>query len=68
MRRPGEELEQVIGRSGSGMGRDKRDGQMSMKMNRNLLLMAVGSCRASLGCGRDLGWVLWRKQQMGEGS
>jgi hypothetical protein len=38
-------------RSGSSVGRNRRDGQMSMRMNENLQLGEV----ASGGCARDLG-------------
>jgi hypothetical protein len=43
------------GISGSGMGMDRRNGQMAMRMNVDLKLMGVGRCWTSPGCDRDLG-------------
>jgi hypothetical protein len=37
------------------VGRDKKDGQMAMRMNGNLQLMGVGRWGASPGHGRNLG-------------
>jgi hypothetical protein len=42
------------GVSGSGVGRDRRDGQMAMRMNGNLQLVGVGRKGATRGHARDL--------------
>jgi hypothetical protein len=42
------------GGSESGVRRDKRDGQMTMRMNGNLQLVGVWRCRASSGHDREL--------------
>ena len=48
-------MERGMGESGSCMGRDRRDGQMVMRMNENLQLIGVEKWRASQECDRDQG-------------
>ena len=43
------------GGSGSDVVRDRRDGQMVMRMNENLQLIGVEKWRASQECDRDQG-------------
>ena len=42
--------------SGSGVGRDRKDGKMAMRMNRHLQLTEVGRWGSSGGHARVLGW------------
>lgn len=47
----------IQGDLGSGVGRDRRDGQMAVRMNGNLQLMWVRRCGATPGQDRELGLV-----------